>query len=1206
GAKYVAHPPAADAFAVTGFSAAALTQDYLESGSADPVLGFVRARVEAALAQGSGPTYAEVLRSVERRPEDLSLVPGSLPYEVTGVHEELAFVPEEAKHRVRVTVHDAAGVVMEATLPLHRLVGHRTLLAWDPATEADATAIAAAGGLYEAPASAVQLLPVFRVDGVPQATGSRSVGLGVALGWKMELLLPGGSTRVIPNEMIAGNFVAIGFGGPGNRYVEMQDDAGYRDGPAVRFLYARAAEYANAWTEAEEELAKLLQVVPVRPTASVVIVENQLAVDEVLGVRRRVVWKGLQVDADHRTMVPLELVPGRAKELLRLSGYHGSFLEAEVLRAATGTEAVAAISVVQEALRRGAPVLTITQANAGAQLGQLVTTPGVLAEVEDHVARGREVIIPAEDLTIANWTGTGFISRDPGTEEAGYFLAGVVSGGQTIVSPGSWLDQDLVRELEGPDAPAATTDTSLVARIIKRAGDGQEVVVGERAPYPLTVYVTTLAGVPVQGANVTFRSAGTASPRFAATASGVLTQDRLELRTDHKGIARAWIDPDTRISAQAILRAGDPNAELVGLNEVMAETQGPGTPIIAVPFPFITLARHDAPASIRMDCSMADGSNYCERKGQAGLQMGSPIRAFVLDRFQNAVPNATLVWTSSQAGGRFVDLALVTDGSIRVLDPTDPMQVSILTAKTSTFGEARTDYIPGRLSKPSTEWVDLTATVGSRSGPFRLLVTEPGTSPEQQFAFKLRHDQRADLAGIFGGKFLMPVGGQVFRWVAGAQKPWVALTGLESDVERIQVQMDAWDVTTTPKVLFTRTAEPWPTGTLGGWESFDDAQTATFLPGYEVDGGVQRHEFHAKVTLRGKGTVECAEWWSIRSESRRPTVETLRILPGWTEKPTDEFGYASRDDLAVAFRINNPAGHPIYARIVPKPRRPGDPFVSLPPPDEISRHPDDPTLMVLLGHSRWTLTLLLDPGTEGGEVQLQLLVPDTERGLRAVRPLGYATRRIRVAPPGTSIASGDDLLRASIILPVRNYESTATPPRGTVAPSTSTEPPILVPAELEFRVKGKGTLSVTSGGALVARAEVDADPETGDLRGPLTPVGNSPLPGVRHGSLFVRIAPADPTVNDVTIAFADQTSILPFETVIKDAGALPVGHTFVKDVSVVDGHLSKSFTDISVAGRNGGLTFSRSYTSRGFEEGPLGTGWTHSYRSFVLIDTSGG
>jgi hypothetical protein len=69
---------------------------------------------------------------------------------VTSVHGEQAFLPDEAKHRARITVADGSANVVDATIPMHQLAGHRAVLAYKPATEADADAIALAGGLYAA------------------------------------------------------------------------------------------------------------------------------------------------------------------------------------------------------------------------------------------------------------------------------------------------------------------------------------------------------------------------------------------------------------------------------------------------------------------------------------------------------------------------------------------------------------------------------------------------------------------------------------------------------------------------------------------------------------------------------------------------------------------------------------------------------------------------------------------------------------------------------------------------------------------------------------------------------------------------------------------------------------------------------------------------------------------------------------------------
>jgi hypothetical protein len=146
----------------------------------------------------------------------------------------------------------------------------------------------------------------------------------------------------------------------------------------------------TAWPQAADEHARLLQVLPVRPTANIVFVQNQLRVDEVLGVRRRLEWKGLEVDADFRAMTPVEWVPGRGAALLRLSGHEGSFLEARVLTEGTGEPAVSSVSVLAapdraRALRHqhGAEVVSSTS-----------EAPGLLVTEASLASRAREETFP--------------------------------------------------------------------------------------------------------------------------------------------------------------------------------------------------------------------------------------------------------------------------------------------------------------------------------------------------------------------------------------------------------------------------------------------------------------------------------------------------------------------------------------------------------------------------------------------------------------------------------------------------------------------------------------------------------------------------------------------------------------------------------------------------------------------------------------------
>ncbi len=953
----------------------------------------------------------------------------------------------------------------------------------------------------------------------------------------------------------------------------------------------------------------MLQVVPLRPSASLVLVEHRLSVDEVLGVRRRLVWKGLEVDADHRSMTPLELVTGRGRELLRLSGLEGSFQEARILRGATGEDSVSAVTIVQEAHARGISVLQLTPASAPDELATLQTSPEVRREVEDQLARGREVVIPGSDSTIRDWSGTGFIARDPATDEGAYLLSGLISGGQTVVSPGSWTDQALVDRLRDTNIDP-TEDTSLVARILKANPDEtdlQQVVVGTVAPKALAVYVTTLAGRPVRGARVVFRAVTGSAPGLAAISEGPFASS-VTMFTDGQGLARAWARPDTNIAAKAIVRPGVPNDVLLGLNEIMAETEN-GRETIALPLPFVVLGKNDAPAKIELPCSMAQQDNYCYRSYPVGMQLGQSLWARVLDRFGNVVPNARLAWKTEPPAGTFLDLALVTDRAARVLDPKDPAQAVAIQLFTGTDGFAVTDFIPAREGR-----IDLLASARDQAGQAAEVgaryTIEANAPAAGAYAFRMRGEYAPTFDGVYRNSFQAPVGGQVLRWTGNPDRLWEPLTGDEPGIARVHVSMRVIDESQPQAIqVSSEVVEPLAETIGPGWAWFDDARTAAFWPQYVVDGGNQRNEFAAAVVLADGREVRCEPGYVIPSRSRRASAETFRILPGFEEKPTDEYGYASQDDLAVAFKLRNPAAYPIYARIVQEPSVAGEQLVAVPPPDQVVRHPTRPDLIKLMPLATTTLTLPLMGAAHGGLVRAEFEVPEPF-SLGGTVLLGYGGVRIRVAPPDVAIRTPGGELRAQLTLPVRNFESTVREP-GRLTPSTETEPPIVQPAGLEFRVKGQAQVEVTAGGSVVAAASVTADQDGNVIQIADRGDAQAPMLMTAGRSLLVRVPPEDPTVKQVKVVVTDalghrEESLIPFETVINDMGALPVGHTLVRDVSVVDGHLVKQFSDISVKGRGPGLTFARTYSSRVFEATPLGSGWTHSYRSWTQLDLGGG
>jgi YD repeat-containing protein len=63
---------------------------------------------------------------------------------------------------------------------------------------------------------------------------------------------------------------------------------------------------------------------------------------------------------------------------------------------------------------------------------------------------------------------------------------------------------------------------------------------------------------------------------------------------------------------------------------------------------------------------------------------------------------------------------------------------------------------------------------------------------------------------------------------------------------------------------------------------------------------------------------------------------------------------------------------------------------------------------------------------------------------------------------------------------------------------------------------------------------------------------------------------------------------------------LPVGHTFVKGVDLMDGHLVRQSTDVKIQGRHLGLEVTRTYSSASqSEDDVMGAGWNWNYASAV-------
>ncbi len=106
-----------------------------------------------------------------------------------------------------------------------------------------------------------------------------------------------------------------------------------------------------------------------------------------------------------------------------------SLYESIVWEQLTGYESVSTISFFRKAKEEGIELLQITKDNLETQLEKLNTDEATKQAVRNAVGNGNMVTIPAADVAIGEWSGTGYIIMDE-SGAGSYMITGGLNGGE--------------------------------------------------------------------------------------------------------------------------------------------------------------------------------------------------------------------------------------------------------------------------------------------------------------------------------------------------------------------------------------------------------------------------------------------------------------------------------------------------------------------------------------------------------------------------------------------------------------------------------------------------------------------------------------------------------------------------------------------------------------------------------------------------------
>lgn len=611
-----------------------LRDDYLGSSGDLSPLQFVRSQVESLLA-ASAPNvlYNTALHRRSHQPERLhilSAVPQFTELAVTGEYQQL---PEELIHKVHFTALGPGPepeVVFELSLPVRDLSNQMVQISYQAESLEDQETINSWGGLDNTPSYLVHLRPVLVVKGVRQVVGQKGFAVGDQFDLAVTMQSPSTSVTT-ENRIVVGYPQLLGIVAQD----VVQPGPVAEDAAADERLYHAALDYIEAWNRDESELAELHNLVIARPLPTLVSLGGMMEVTDLLGQPQSVSWQGIFLDADLRSVEAVVRNNGDDSRLLtfmQLSALQGSALEHKVLEEHFQVESISTSRLLRLARDANLAILTITAENLEAVLPGLNLAPIVADDIRSAVADGMIVQIPAQPVTVRDWTGTGYLKEAAATGASGYMLSGAIGGGNTVLGKEFW-PQEMADKMARPyrgepnrDVQDAHSLTAITPWQVRQA------VAGEELTAPLMVRVADENGRPVAGAPVLFT---------VNKGGGQLLDDRVEpatrvfsltLETGDDGIARVRFIPGESVFNHPIVvsRPGDEEANIAGENLISAQLAtgslaGLDDPVIVLGF-----AGQPDPEQLQLvgDGRIGDVLSYA---GDSGV--------LLYDRFGNPVAN---------------------------------------------------------------------------------------------------------------------------------------------------------------------------------------------------------------------------------------------------------------------------------------------------------------------------------------------------------------------------------------------------------------------------------------------------------------------------------------------------------------------------------------------------------------------------------------
>jgi transglutaminase-like putative cysteine protease len=368
-----------------------------------------------------------------------TILAGTLPNKIVAIGARLTALPANLRVTANVELYTVDGVGEEDSLLLSKPIslpslGYASLnLTHAPATAQDASVWASYtnAGAQSFPAYLVNVKSRLSLDGATLAeSGALRAGQDLILRVSFD---GAGQNRPVTFRIVAGDEIEIGINGAGQspyQGLALKDRTDL--GTAANNLYVTAKVFWTQQDHQEKVLAALHGVAATRlPSAG--IFASPMSVVYSFGIARQASYHSRQVDIK-LSQLAAEALDGNPKKTTTFSLHAGID--------ASGTEGAAIEEVFSKPLGHGSntmrllqlaneqriPIYHLNSDNIAAYRGALQHAPEVMADIDNALAAGLEVVIPQFRQTHGAWTGSGYIMMDPVTGSADYRVSGGLSG----------------------------------------------------------------------------------------------------------------------------------------------------------------------------------------------------------------------------------------------------------------------------------------------------------------------------------------------------------------------------------------------------------------------------------------------------------------------------------------------------------------------------------------------------------------------------------------------------------------------------------------------------------------------------------------------------------------------------------------------------------------------------------------------------------